>query len=188
MTAGSGLELVVAELEQHAAAAGWDRPAELFALVPTEQLVAGAPELAEQLASAGPLTPVEQEGVAGDDLEALLQQIEWPEAVAGCAAVVERLVLPPQAETELPGEAAAAASYAAQHPDRQEVRIVAAATRDGDRWCALRLRAHDDPESVITGPDLVPGLLDLLRATLDADMESASETDSEADPADGPTR
>jgi hypothetical protein len=29
------------------------------------------------------------------------------------------------------------------------------------------LRAHDDDQSVVAGPDLVPGLLDLIRATLD---------------------
>jgi hypothetical protein len=31
----------------------------------------------------------------------------------------------------------------------------------------LRLRSHDDADSVLTSPDLVPGLLSLLHATLD---------------------
>jgi hypothetical protein len=87
--------------------------------------------------------------------------------VHGCAALVERFVLPPEVEAGLPDDAEQAASYAAEHPDREEVRIVAAATRDGESWCALRLRAHDDDTLVMTGPDLVPGLLGLVRATLE---------------------
>ncbi len=59
-----------------------------------------------------------------------------------------------------------AAAYVAEHPDRQEVRIVAAVLRDGTTYCALRLRSHDDPASVVEGHDLVPGLLELLTATL----------------------
>ena len=77
----------------------------------------------------------------------------------GCAALVERVVLPPEVEDALPDEPGQAAAYAAEHPDRQEVRIVAAATRTGASYCALRLRAHDEDASVLTGPDLVPGLL-----------------------------
>ncbi len=86
----------------------------------------------------------------------------WPAGVAGCAAVVERLVLPPDADAELPDDPAAAEEFAREHPDRQEVRIVAGATRAGSTYCALRLRAHDDDQSVVGGADLVPGLLELL--------------------------
>ena len=65
-------------------------------------------------------------------------------------------------------DAAEAAAYARAHPEKQEVRIVAAATRGGRTYCALRLRAHDDPFSVVEGADLVPGLLELLAGTLAA--------------------
>ncbi len=44
---------------------------------------------------------------------------------------------------------------------------MAGATRDGSTYCALRLRAHDDDQSVVGGADLVPGLLQLLGATLE---------------------
>jgi hypothetical protein len=44
---------------------------------------------------------------------------------------------------------------------------VAAATRTGAAYCALRLRAHDEDESVLVGEDLVPELVALVRATLD---------------------
>ena len=43
---------------------------------------------------------------------------------------------------------------------------MAAATRTGASYCALRLRAHDEDTSVVTGEDLVPELVALVRATL----------------------
>jgi len=163
------LRRAVRELESHSSALGWDQPATLFALVDTASLVAAEPELAEQM-GIGPgddgLTPVQQDVPGDTALEAVLRQIEWPEEVAGCAAVVERLVLPPGADGDLPENPAEAAAYAASHPDRQEVRMVAGATRDGSGWCAIRLRAHDDNESVMEGADLVPALLELVRETL----------------------
>lgn len=165
-----GLAAAVRELEAHAAESGWDQPARLFALVPTADLVRREPTLAAALGIEdgpvqGALTPIEQE-VTDEQLERLLQTISWPGEVLGCAAVVERLVLPPGADEELLDDSASATSYARQHPDRQEVRIVAAITRSGASYCALRMRAHDDPDSVLSGPDLVPGLLELLAETL----------------------
>ena len=59
------------------------------------------------------------------------------------------------------------AEFARSHPDRQEVRIVAGVTRAGASYCALRLRSHDDPTSVMAGADLVPQLTQLLAATLE---------------------
>jgi hypothetical protein len=81
--------------------------------------------------------------------------------------VVERLVLPPAADDALPDDPAEAATYAAEHPDRQEVRMVVGVTRTGSSYCALRLRAHDDDQSVVGGADLVPELIALLGATLE---------------------
>ncbi len=166
------LRVAVREIEAHAAEAGWDQPARLYALVPTSDLLAREPALAAAMgldaASAGSLTPVEQDDVPPDTpLETTLSTIMWPAEVFGTAAVVERLVLPPSADEQLPPEPAAAEAYAAEHPDREEVRIVAAATRDGSTYCALRMRSHDDALSVMEAPDLVPALLELLRSTLD---------------------
>jgi hypothetical protein len=165
----AALAAVVREIEAHAAESGWDNPARLFALVPTADLAAAEPALAEALGldpdSEG-MTPIDQELTADQDLEEALTSIMWPEEVIGCAAVVERVVLPPSADGAIPEDRAAAASYAAEHPDRQELRMVAAATRDGTTYCALRFRSHDDPASVVVGPDLVPALLELLQATL----------------------
>jgi hypothetical protein len=170
---GADLQLVVRELEAHAADDGWDRPERLFALVETADLVRREPQLAEALGVAGAdvvhgLTPIEQEPLPpGSSLEEVLTTIVWPDEVAGCAAVAERLVLPPDADDEIPEDPAEAQQYAAGHPGRLEVRIVAAALRGGDSACAMRLRSHDDAESVLSSPDLVPGLLTLLHATLE---------------------
>ena len=167
---------VVRELELHASELGWDHPARIYALVSTAQLVAQEPGLADALgldADDDGLTPVEQEPLAeGLDLEGVLAGIEWPEEVSGVAAVAERLVLPPGADGELPEDPAQAQEYAAQHPDRQEVRMVAAALRGGESACALRLRSHDADDLVLTGPDLVPGLLEQLHATLEPEETS----------------
>ena len=166
------LAAAVLEIEAHAAGEGWDRPARLYALVDTADLVSQEPALAEAMGIDGPgdegsFTPIEQEGLpVGQTLEAALEAIVWPGSVSGCAAVIERLVLPPGADDDIPDDPAAAEVWAREHPDRQEVRMVAGVTRAGASYCALRLRAHDDDQSVVNGTDLVPGLLDLLHATL----------------------
>ncbi len=166
------LAAAVLEIESHHARSGWDQPARLYALVDTGRLVVQEPALAAQLGLDGPaeqgsLTPVEQEDLpSGQMLEEILPGIVWPEVVTGCAAVVERLVLPPAADGQVPEEPAAAAEYAREHPDAEEVRIVAGVTRHGATYCALRVRSHDEDSAVMGGNDLVPGLLELLRATL----------------------
>ena len=170
------LAAAVLEIENHIADGGWDQPARLYALVETAQLVEHEPALASAMgldssAAQGSLTPVEQDQLTPDrPLEQVLESITWPPGVAGCAAVVERLVLPPDADEQIPDDPASAEEFAREHPDRQEVRIVAGATRAGATYCALRLRAHDDDQSVVGGADLVPGLLQLLAATLEDEL------------------
>jgi len=167
------LRAAVREIEAHAAGSGWDQPARLYALVPTADLLVREPALAAAMgldvATAGDsLTPVEQDEIPAETpLEAVLEDIMWPAEVFGCAAVVERLVLPPAADEQLPEDPVAAERFAADHPDREEVRIVAGVTRAGSTYCALRLKAHDDALSVLESPDLVPILLQLLRSTLE---------------------
>jgi hypothetical protein len=181
------LAAAVLEIESHVADDGWDQPGRLYALVETARLVEREPALAAATgltdsSAAGSLTPVEQDQLPRDRaLEAVLEQITWPEGVAGCAAVVERLVLPPGADSDLPTDAVEAEEFARSHPDRQDVRIVAGATRAGATYCALRLRAHDDAQSVVTGADLVPGLVQLLVATLD----DVSDDERDDDPGTG---
>lgn len=165
------LAQAVVEVEAHAHEAGWDAPPRLYALVPTDELLVREPALAEQLGidattAAGTLTPVEQEQLPVDrPLEDTLQQIMWPPEVTGCAAVLERLTLPTEAEANLPDDLAEAREYAAQHPDRQEVRMAVGVSRDGTQHCVLRVRTHDG--ALVQGPDLVPELARLLHGTLE---------------------
>ncbi len=167
----SALEDVVHEVEAHAARAGWDRPAQLFALVETTELLQREPQLAEVLgveAQDQGLTPVEQE-TTSESLDEVLSSILWPPEVSGCAVVVEALTVPPE-DDNVPADPEAAAQYAAAHPDRQEARIVAGALRTGESFCAIRQRAHDEDDMVLAGPDLVPVLLQLLHTTLEPDL------------------
>ena len=169
------LASAVLEIETHIAERGWDQPARLYALVETARLVQSEPALASAMgldssAAQGSLTPVEQDQLTPEQpLEQVLQSIAWPDGVSGCAAVVERLVLPPGVDNQIPEDPSGAEEFAREHPDRQEVRIVAGATRAGATYCAVRLRAHDDDQSVVAGSDLVPALLELLAATLEDD-------------------
>lgn len=186
------LAAAVLEIETHTAEGGWDQPAKLYALVETAQLVEREPALASLMgldasSAQGSLTPVEQDQLAPDQLlEQVLEQIAWPPGVAGCAAVVERLVLPPDADAAIPDDRERAEQFAREHPDRQEVRIVAGATRAGSTYCALRLRAHDDAQAVVGGADLVPGLLRLLEATLRDDDPHDDLHDDPHDNHEGP--
>ncbi|MFC9083779.1 PPA1309 family protein [Streptomyces sp. NPDC057062] len=173
--AANPLTRAVLEIDEYAAGLGWDQPARLFALVDTTRLRAQEPLLAAQLGleeesgNTG-LTPVEQDEIPADrPLDEFLGTIAWPDAVAGCALTVERLMLPPSAENAVPdglGERELA-KWVAGHPDRQEVRMTVAVLRDGTRESALRLREKDSPTEVLTGPDLVPGLAQALTATFE---------------------
>jgi hypothetical protein len=167
---------VVREVERHAARSGWDQPAHLFALVDTVELLEREPQLADVLGvstdSAAGLTPVEQETVS-ESLEQLLPTILWPPEVEGCAVVVEAMTVPP-GTPGVPDDAEAAAEYAATHPDREEARVVAGVLRTGESWCAIRQRAHDEDDMVLTGNDLVPSLLELLHTTLEPDAGEPS--------------
>lgn len=162
----SPLRRAALEVESHVAAEGWDQAPRLFALVPTADLIAHEPALAEQLSSdPHSITPVEQELDHSRELEDLLTEIEWPDAVIGCAAVIERIMLPPEAEQNLPDDPEAIVAAAAAHPDRQEVRLVAAVVRSGQAHSAVRARQPLEAD-LLEGPDLVPGLIEHLRGTL----------------------
>ncbi len=161
------------EIESHVAEQGWDQPARLYALVETARIVTNEPELArvmglDESSAEGSLTPVEQEPTGPErPLEQLLEEIAWPETVDGAAVALERLVLPPEVDEQIPEDPVEAGRFAREHPLRQEVRLVAGVTRSGSTYCALRMRAHDDAQSVVDGTSLVPGLIELLRSTFE---------------------
>jgi hypothetical protein len=150
--------------------AGWDQPPQLFALVPTKELLAKEPGLADRLDPASALTPVAQDSLPEDDLADALAAIVWPGAVVGCALAQEIVVLPSDAEAAVSGAAtdpAVVRRIAAEHPQRREARLVAAVLRDGSAACVLRLRGDEDhPDEIIEHPELAPNLADALRETL----------------------
>ncbi|MEV5747352.1 PPA1309 family protein [Actinoallomurus sp. NPDC052308] len=162
------LEDVVRDLERHAAATGWDAPPRLYALVAAPELNRNEPELARQLG-----VPDEPDGIAALEqpdlpldrpIEDVLHGIEWPGQVAGCALILERILLPEGAEEEAPDDDPV--TWAARHPGREDVRLVVGVLRDGSRYSAMRLRGHDSDDEVLTGPELVPHLTDALASTL----------------------
>jgi hypothetical protein len=165
------LRAAVLELERHVAGAGWDQPAQLYALVPAGDLIRDDSEAA-QLVGLPPdtdpdtLVTIEQGDLPAElSLEELLEQIEWPPEVRGTAVVLERLVLPPSVG-EVPEASDEATRFAQDHPEREEVRIVAGALRGGATYAAMRLRSRDEDLAVLESPDLVPTLLELLQSTL----------------------
>ena len=170
---------VALETERHVAAAGWDQPVRLFALVETARLLEAEPALAAQLPAGpqppqpGALSAIEQEDLPHpESIESLLAHLAWPPEVDGAALAVERIVLPPQALAELgelPADEQAAAKVLAHHPQRADVRLLAAVLRDGSTTCLLRQRAHDADDRVAIGAEIAPGLLEALAKTLVAD-------------------
>lgn len=167
------LDPIVREVEAHVAGAGWDQSARLFALVPTKDLMEANPELSAELGLTGDLllTSVEQEIEVGKDgLEELLATIAWPDDVVGAIVIVERIVLPPEAEANLPKDSDVELVEAAHdHPDRRDVRILSAVLRTGENLNALRFRTYDAPEDVAIAPDLVPRLNEALLDTFTSD-------------------
>lgn len=171
------LTRAVLELERYVARGGWDAPVRLFALIRPAEAMAADPGLRAQLppdlvasADADPasITSVEQEDLpAAESIEDLLAQISWPPAVAGAAVVLERFVVPPDAERDLPPDPDEALAALLAHPQRQDIRLAVGVLRDGTSCCAIRSRAHDEDTQVGTGSDLAPGVVHALAATLE---------------------
>ncbi len=149
-----GLPLAIREIDSYVDAFGWDGPVRLFALVDSAAL--DVPEVAP---SPTPLTAIEQDGLPqAETIEELLAQIAWPEQVDGCAVSVERVIVQRDDSTVIgPQEALT-------DPDRRDVRLTVGVLRSGETWCAVRFKGIDD---VVESSDAVPGVIELLRATLD---------------------
>jgi hypothetical protein len=168
---------VVVELERHVAGAGWDAPIRIFALVRTAGALERDATLGRRLpadvvaaAQADPehLTAVEQEGLPeAETLHDLLGRISWPDSVDGAAVVVERSVIPPEVEAQMPEDEHEALAWLQEHPERRDVRLAAATLRTGQHSCALRARDHDADDQVAVGPELAPGLVAAVAATLE---------------------
>ncbi|WP_216388406.1 PPA1309 family protein [Arcanobacterium phocae] len=165
------------DIERHVASGGWDGPIRMFALIRAQAALAQNPELANELPAdvhAQSITDphllfsVEQEDLPQtSSLEELLGQIVWPPEVDGTALSIERIVLPPSAEKDIPEDPAQAQLFLQQHPEREDVRMVVAAMRDGTTWSVIRMRSHDADADVLSGENLVEGLTAALRTTFE---------------------
>lgn len=175
------LAAAVAEVEEFAGAAGWNKAPQMFALVRTSDLLATQPGLSATLSDAGVFTPIAQDVLPAGDLSEALSQISWPDEVGGCVLVQEIVVLPPSAvdsavnpPTAHPDDAGhpghdieITAEQAAAHPDRAEARLAAGVLRGMKGGaCVLRVRGKDDA-TPLRGADLAPNLLSALQATFD---------------------
>lgn len=193
VTADLHAELVLArsvrEVAEFVDAEGWGRPPQMFALVPTADLVAAEPGLLDELDQGSELSAIAQESFPADitggsmALDEFLATTSWPEAVSGCLLVQEIVVLPPDAETTLDDaltplladhEAADAAARAAAetHPGRRTARLFAAALRTGAELCLLQVKPEDDIDDfgdldLRTYPNLAPNLIEALHHTLE---------------------
>lgn len=161
---------VAQETEQHVAADGWGQRERVFALVPTADLVAAEPSLADALAGAGRYSSIEQELPEGVELEEYLGRLAWPRSVTGCALAVERLRAAPAAEGQTAGEADGTASE--DGPDgtasgTEPVRLLVVATREGERFTLVRFAAHDSDDAVAVGAEVGTDLQAALATTLE---------------------
>ncbi|CAB4666231.1 unannotated protein [freshwater metagenome] len=160
----SALKETVLEIERECAKAGWTRGIVLYALVPTADVIESAPEMAEALAEKSPtsLTAIEQEDVElTGTIEDFLGTISWSAEVFGAALVLERLIVNEEPPGELSQEALA--EWVIEHG--QEVRMVVGVLRDGSQECAMRMRAYDDENAIMAGPELLPGMAEALALT-----------------------
>ena len=169
------LAVAVREIEEQASQVGWDHAPTVYALVKSADLLERE-ELPENLrnvlaaqAQVNPdhLTAVIQEDLSAADVLETLSQLAWPKAVAGMALSMERVSVPPQAEAEAPEDPEEAARFLANHPDHDDIRIVAGVLRGGQSWAAIRARRLDSADSVVDGSQLVPDLTNAMLTTFE---------------------
>lgn len=161
---------VAQETEQHVAADGWDQRERVFALVPTADLVAAEPSLADALAGAGRYSSIEQELPEGVELEEYLGRLAWPRSVTGCALAVERLRAAPAAEGQTadePDDTASGDGADDTAPGTEPVRLLVVATREGERFTLVRFAAHDSDDAVAVGAEVGTDLQAALATTLE---------------------
>ena len=182
------LRLAALEVEAHVAADGWDQAPRLYALVRTAALVEAEPSLAAQLAvplrdAPDGFTTIEQElHLAGRPLEDVLEEIQWPDAVDGCAVVVERIMLPPEAEEDLPSDPAAVATLARRQERELRSWLYGEEELPGDSWAAALRDVRADVEEthriavelvVVGDVPLDAGLVAVVRAAREAVVNAA---------------
>ncbi|MFF0608119.1 PPA1309 family protein [Nocardia tengchongensis] len=194
--AASALYRCIREVAEYVDGEGWDRPPQMFALVPTADLVAAEPALLDQLDEKDALTPIAQEPFPEDimgeadamALDEFLGTTSWPDSVEGCVLVQQIVVLPPTAEQSLDEAIAplladrdaadqAGRQAALTHAERRDARLFVGVLRDGTSLSLLQVRPAEDEEDPFgdlelrTAPNLAPNLVEALRHTLENDPD-----------------
>ncbi|MFE3028653.1 PPA1309 family protein [Nocardia tengchongensis] len=194
--AASALYRCIREVAEYVDGEGWDRPPQMFALVPTADLVAAEPALLDQLDEKDALTPIAQEPFPEDimgeadamALDEFLGTTSWPVSVEGCVLVQQIVVLPPTAEQSLDEAIAplladrdaadqAGRQAALTHAERRDARLFVGVLRDGTSLSLLQVRPGEDEEDPFgdlelrTAPNLAPNLVEALRHTLENDPD-----------------
>jgi hypothetical protein len=161
--ANNPLAIAVLEAESDRERDGWDKPPQLYALVPKAAVMAADPELGAKIGAApeDSLIPIKQEPLPpGEPLE-VLTSVSWPDDVTGCVLVTELVVLPPEAEGVGPPDPARVEQWAHDHPGGRSARLAVGVSRSGDYTCVLRMKGDDsvqlDPR---LADDLVTALLE----------------------------
>lgn len=166
----------IIEIEQLANESGWDQSPQLYALVKTTKIMDKLDFLSaderQTLAQSIATNPEHLFSIYQDQLENPIEKLHtvyFDDEVDGVAVVMERIMIPADAEEEIPQEVQARDKYLLSHPKREDMRMAVGVLRSGESWCAIRSRSHDEDKLVAQGPNLVPELIEALGQTLKAE-------------------
>lgn len=163
----------VIELEQLANETGWDQSPQLYALVKTREIIDKLTFLTDEehqaLTQTTLVNPEHLFSIYQDQMDNPIEKLHtvyFDEEVAGVALVMERIMIPADAETAIPEEEQARDQYLLSHHQREDIRMAVGVLRSGETWCAIRSRSHDDDKLVAQGPTLIPEVIKALAETL----------------------
>ena len=159
------------ETEAHVARDGWGQAPRMFSLAHNGDLLKRQPALASMLGDVDPdeYSAIEQDLALTDkNLEQTLGTTAWPADVDGVALAVERVIVSPEAAgaSAFGGRPNLVAKRLENAADREDVRLVVAALRNGEIITLVRRKAEDSDDKVAIGTNIAPGLVDALKATL----------------------
>lgn len=157
------------ETEAHVATDGWGQKPRLFSLARNGDLLKRQPALASMLGAVDPneYSAVEQDVRLTDKtLEMTLATTAWPKDVDGVALAVERVIMAPSGAPKSAFGKPDTADGITAPGEREDVRLVVAALRNGEIITIVRRKAEDDDTKVAIGTNIAPHLVEALKATL----------------------
>lgn len=149
------------ETEAYVATEGWGQAPRLFSLARNGDLLRREPALRAVLGDIdeNEYSAVEQDdALATGELDEALGHLTWPADVDGVALAIERVIMAPDPDAARVGQL--------QQDNREDVRLLVAALRNGEIITLVRRKKEDDNDKVAIGTNIAPGLVDALKATL----------------------